>query len=86
MIDDVRLSRAALPAEALLINSAQATSNATIGYWRFETSSGLYKDSSTKGHDIEAKIVQAKPADPAAAAFIDFCHVLLNSNEFLYLD
>lgn len=86
VIDDVRLSRSALPAEALLINSAQATNDSTVGYWRFETSSDLYKDSSPKGHDIEAKIVQAKPADPAAAAFIDFCHVLLNSNEFLYLD
>ena len=86
ILDDVRLSRAALPAEALLINSGQATSEVTTGYWRFETNSGLYKDSSSKGHDIEAKIVQSKPADPAAAAFIDFCHVLLNSNEFLYLD
>ena len=86
IIDDVRLSRAALPAEALMLNSAQPVSDATVGYWKFETTSGLYKDSSTRGHDIEAKIVQAKPADPAAAAFIDFCHILLNSNEFLYLD
>ena len=86
IIDDVRLSRTALPAEALMLNSAQPISDATVGYWKFETSSGLYKDSSPKGHDIEAKIVQSKPADPAAAAFVDFCHILLNSNEFLYLD
>ena len=86
IIDDVRLSRAALPAESLLLNSAQPVSDATIGYWKFENSSGLYKDSSPRGHDIQATIVQSKPADPAAAAFIDFCHVLLNSNEFLYLD
>ena len=86
IIDDVRLSRAALPAEALLINSAQSLGDSTIGFWKFETTTGLYKDSSAKGHDIEAKIVQTKPADPAAAAFIDFCHVLLNSNEFLYVD
>jgi hypothetical protein len=86
LIDDVRLSRAALPAESLLINSAQALGDQTVGYWRFEAASGLYKDSSTKGNDIEAKIVQAKPADPRNAAFIDFCHVLLNSNEFLYVD
>ncbi len=86
LIDDVRLSRAALPAEQLLLNSAQATSEATVGYWRFENDSGLYKDSSSRGNDIEAKIVQTKPADPRRAAFVDFCHVLLNSNEFLYLD
>ncbi len=86
LIDDVRLSRVALPPEQLLYNSAQATSEATVGYWRFENDSGLYKDSSARGNDIEAKIVQAKPADPRRAAFVDFCHVLLNSNEFLYLD
>ena len=58
----------------------------TAGYWRFETASGLYKDSSPRGNDIQAKIVQAKPANPRQAAFVDFCHVLLNSNEFLYVD
>ena len=86
IIDDVRLSRAALPAESLLLNSAQPVSDSTVGYWKFESNTGLYKDSSPKGHDIEAKIVQSKPADPGAAAFVDFCHVLLNSNEFLYVD
>ena len=25
-------------------------------------------------------------ADPYTAALVDFCHVLLNSNEFLYID
>ncbi len=86
IIDDVRLSRAALPAESLLLNSGQPVSDSTVGYWKFESNTGLYKDSSPKGHDIEAKIVQSKPADPGAAAFVDFCHVLLNSNEFLYVD
>jgi hypothetical protein len=86
LIDDARLSRGALPAEALLLNSGQSISDQTAGYWRFETASGLYKDSSPRGNDIQAKIVQAKPANPRQAAFVDFCHVLLNSNEFLYVD
>ncbi|MEQ1854140.1 MAG: DUF1553 domain-containing protein, partial [Chthoniobacteraceae bacterium] len=86
IIDDVRLSRAALPAEALLLNSGQQLQEATVGYWKFETSSGVYNDSSPRGNNIQARIAQAKPADPRAAAFVDFCHVLLNSNEFLYLD
>jgi len=86
IIDDVRLSKLALPAEALLLNSGQSIADATCGYWRFEAASGVYKDSSPRGNDIEAKIVQAKPADAGAAAFVDFCHVLLNSNEFLYGD
>jgi hypothetical protein len=86
LIDDVRLSRAALPAEALLFNSGQSIADSTVGYWRFESGDGLYKDSSPRSNDIQAKIVQAKPADPRAAAFVDFCHVLLNSNEFLYVD
>ena len=86
IIDDVRLSKLALPAEALLLNSGQSIADTTCGYWRFEAASGVYKDSSPRGNDIEAKIVQAKPSDPKAAAFVDFCHVLLNSNEFLYGD
>ena len=86
IIDDVRLSRAALPPEALLLNSGQQLHEATVGYWKFETSSGVYADSSPRGNDIQARIAQSKPGDPRAAAFVDFCHVLLNSNEFLYLD
>jgi len=86
IIDDVRLSRVALPAEALLLNSGQQLHEATVGYWKFESSSGIYSDSSPRGNNIEARIAQSKPADPRAAAFVDFCHVLLNSNEFLYLD
>ena len=86
IIDDVRLSRAALPAEALLLNSGQQLHETTVGYWKFETNSGIYADSSPRGNDIQARVAQARPADPRAAAFVDFCHVLLNSNEFLYLD
>jgi hypothetical protein len=86
IIDDVRLSRAALPPEALLLNSGQQLRESTVGYWKFEENTGVYADSSTRGNDIQARIAQAKPADPRAAAFVDFCHVLLNSNEFLYLD
>ncbi len=86
IIDDVRLTRAALPAESLLLNSGQAIGEHTVGYWRFETGSGLYKDSSPRGHDIVAKIAQSKPTDARKAALVDFCHVLLNSNEFLYVD
>jgi len=86
LIDDVRLSRTALPSEALLYNSGQTIADQTVGFWRFETAGGLYKDSSPRHHDIIAKIFQSKPADPRAAAFADLCHILLNSNEFLYLD
>ena len=85
LIDDVRLSSAPLTAEQLLLTSA-ATAESTVGYWKFENDPGVYKDSSTRHADIAPRIIEAPKIDPRAAALADFCQVLLNSSEFLYLD
>ncbi len=85
LLDDVRLSDAALPAEQLLLTTAASTEH-TVGYWKFEKDPGVYADSSPRHADIAPRIIEAPKTDPRAAALADFCQVLLNSNEFIYLD
>ena len=84
LIADVRLTAAILPPEQLLINGQQKHDK-TVGYWRFETNPGFYKDSSGLGNDIVAGSSD-RPSSSRSSALVDFCHVLLNSNEFLYID
>jgi Protein of unknown function (DUF1553)/Protein of unknown function (DUF1549)/Planctomycete cytochrome C/Concanavalin A-like lectin/glucanases superfamily len=84
LIDDVRLSRLALKPEELLL-AREGSSESTVGFWRFEEPD-FFKDSSPNGHNIRPEIAPAANADPQTAALIDFCHALLNSNEFLYVD
>jgi hypothetical protein len=90
MIDDVRLSNAALPQKQLLINSAGMTKN-TVAYWQFENAPGMLSDSS-KNQLTLVRYASASAAkvtiaiDPRRAAWTDLCQVLLNANEFLYVD
>jgi hypothetical protein len=44
------------------------------------------KDSSVNGHNIRPEVSPAAQMSAASAALIDFCHVLLNSSELLYVD
>ncbi len=83
LIDDVRLSNEAL-SQSELLHTAEGFTSATIGYWKFEPKPGLLKDSSPDGLPMELGGRGAK-FTPAYAAFVDLCHVLLNSNEFLYV-
>jgi hypothetical protein len=86
LLDDVRLSTAALRQEQLLLTS-EAVNEQTVGYWQFETPSTYRKDGSGRGHDIQPRMaLPSAKADPKAAALADFCQVLLNANEFLYVD
>jgi hypothetical protein len=84
LIDEVRLTGKALPPEQLLIHS-DAMCAETLGYWQLKSEKDFFKDRSPKGHDIE-RHVQPKKTDPARAALEDLCHVLMNSNEFFYID
>jgi hypothetical protein len=86
LIDDVRLSRVALSEEKLLLTSDGVTDQ-TVGYWKFETNPGPMRDSSPNGLHLSApmpRTTRSKADAPSALA--DFCHVLLNANEFLYVD
>ena len=83
LLDDARLSNEALSKSELLLAS-ESFSPATIGYWQFEPTPGLLKDSVPNGLPIELG-GRGPTFNPAYAAFVDLCHVLLNSNEFLYV-
>ena len=85
VIDDVRLSNVALAKEELLVTK-EGASDQTRGYWRFEPTPGVFKDSSVFAHDIQPRTIAPPKIDAKQAALADFCHVLLNSNEFLYID
>jgi hypothetical protein len=86
LIDDVRLSSAALRAEQLLL-TAEAVTDQTCGFWQFEQKPSVFKDSSPRGNDIQPRAAApAAVADRRFLALADFCHVLLNASEFLYVD
>jgi hypothetical protein len=88
LIDDVRLSDSALPSAQLLLNAEQPTAT-TVGYWEFEPQGGVFQDASKHGLHLAAggtKAAKTSSDDPVRQAWVDFCHVLLNANEFIYVD
>ncbi|MBI1375376.1 MAG: DUF1549 domain-containing protein [Phycisphaera sp.] len=90
LIDEVRLSTGALDAKDLLINGGEAEGR-VVGHWTFEDSPGFLVDSSTRHNNLATHVVRADDSHNAntsarRAALIDFCHALMNSNEFIYVD
>ena len=83
LIDEVRLTDGCLPESELLV-CGNETHPKTAGYWRFEPRPGVFRDSGP--HQLDIRPPAQKPLDRSTAAFIDLCHVLLISNEFLYVD
>ena len=73
LLDDIRLSA-----------GTTATTH-TIGYWPFETKPGVLNDASDNGLTLRPIAENKAKGDPVRAAWADFCHVLLNSSEFLYV-
>jgi hypothetical protein len=101
LIGEVRISRAALESEELLWNDGAPKNKAAIvGHWKFEETPGLMKDWTGVQRDLvkfdpSQSVANDRPALKAAsqapstnvdAALLDFCHVLFNSNEFLYVE
>ena len=84
---DVRLSATPLTVKQLLVNT-EGVGKETVGFWQFEQTPGMLKDSSPNGlHLQRIGIAEAVgPADPREAALVDLCLVLMNANEFLYVD
>jgi hypothetical protein len=86
LIDEVRLSRAALSKDQLLFVEGARTPEGVAGHWTFEPEPGFFKEAGGRVKPL------GRPALPKAAGvasesgLVDFCHVLLNSNEFLYVD
>lgn len=85
LIDDVRLTTAALSPSELLINGLKPHDK-TAGFWRFENEPGFYVDSSAAANGLRPQASGKSASNARDTALIDFCHVLLNSNEFLYVD
>jgi hypothetical protein len=83
MMDEVRLCKGSLPQDELLFFGNESHPK-TGGYWRFEPDPGVFRDSSPHRRDIRPPA--RGPITPAQAALVDFCHVLLMSSEFLYVD
>ncbi len=87
MIDDVRFSKGALKQDELLLGTEAHPAEATVGLWQFESKPSSYKDASKNANDIQPKPTGAKAtAITRVSAVADFCHVLLNANEFVYID
>ncbi len=87
LIDDVRLSNRALSRDQLLLANESLTDH-TVAFWQFEPQAGLTSDASPNSINLTFGSTTKKPgsADPQTQALIDFCHVLLNASEFLYVD
>ena len=84
LIDDIRFSSKALDAQSLLFTQ-ESVKKSTLGYWRFDPVPGMFQDSSPNRHDITHNDRMTSAGKPRREAFIDLCHILLNSNEFLYV-
>jgi hypothetical protein len=101
LIDDVRLSRTALKQEQLLLTQENSTAD-TVGLWQFEMQPGMFQDTSGNkrhmnldmgnkaGNAVKQAANSGEKADKnetvAPSSWADYCHVLLNTSEFLYVD
>ena len=91
LIDNVRLSGTALTKDELLVSAESSSDVPVIGDWQFDgKDQASLSDQSPHGNDISLALTQATVSQTASTtttnALVDFCHVLLNSNEFLYVD
>jgi hypothetical protein len=86
LIDDVRLSDAALGVEQILF-TREGTNKHTMGFWQFEAKPNVFRDASPNHFDIRATTTTGTGVqDVLQAAWIDLCHVLLNASEFFYVE
>ena len=84
LIDDVRISTAALSVDKLSLNDA-SDGKSVAAHWKFE-GDDLGQDTSDSVNHLTRAGESATRLSPEQSALVDFCHVLLNSNEFLYVD
>ena len=85
LIDNVRLSRTQLATDQLLINDGAASS--VSGFWEFDSLESPGRDKSKAENHLSVAVDSSQSASGIdLKALTDLCHVLLNSNEFLYVD
>lgn len=86
LIDDIRLSNAALGIDQLLF-TREGLGKQTVGYWQFESKPDVFRDASENNLHIQISgNTITNKSDAQNNAWIDFCQVLLNSSEFLYVE
>lgn len=86
LIDDVRISSGALGPADLELNRPGAL-DSTVGLWEFEAKPSYFRDASGQGRDLRpTKPSDAPTLDARILALADLCQVLLNANEFLYVE
>jgi mono/diheme cytochrome c family protein len=86
LIDECRLSRAALPKDQLLLVEGAPPAAAIVGYWTFEAVPGFFKEAGNRVGPLGRPALSRGAGAASETGLVDFCHVLLNSNEFLYVD
>jgi hypothetical protein len=89
-LDQVALFPNAMKSETVTSLFADRLSSVVVGKygpiaaWDFDDQKNPVVDSSSHGHDLNIKA--ALPVSPLEKAVTELCHVLLNSNEFVYID
>lgn len=89
LIDDVRLSKTTLHQEQL---GGKASAEQIAAHWNFNIAATPGADASPAGRHLHSEVATTPAATPksisgvSVTALADLCHVLLNSNEFLYVD
>lgn len=89
LIGEVRLTGEALQPGNLLVGpkAKKATDAKTVvGHWMFESAKQPLADASGKGLDVSPMADDSDASGSEETVIVDFSHVLLNSNEFLFLD
>ena len=86
MIGEMRLSRTALDVKDLMFDKNIGTQNNTIAHWHFATDEELLKDATRNGYHLQLlKQKSVSSTDAYLKAVTDFCQVIFNSSEFLYV-
>ncbi|MEW4487387.1 DUF1549 domain-containing protein [Thalassoglobus sp. JC818] len=80
-IDDLHLFQSALTEDEISNPEANTDAEQIVGKWNFNGGSKALFDSV---HNRELCVESFSSAPPSQ--LVDFCHVLLNSNEFIYID
>lgn len=67
-----------------VLNSTVVAQKSPLAFWNFDEASDLSTDMAASPHPLAADPLHLP--DPMEQALADFCHVLINSNEFVYID
>ncbi|MEX1040082.1 MAG: DUF1549 domain-containing protein [Pirellulaceae bacterium] len=91
LLDDIRLTRGVIQEEGkILINSvADLVTDQTVGMWRFVRSAerGPLAELKHESHDLDLTGLESQGGlSPELVTLADYCHVLLNSSEFQFVD